>query len=149
MSPHENHFYEIQQSKTTKTYTLLPMHGNVYTGQFRPQICCSWIKKRKRESLISTYTLYTKKIKDSIRSGTSSDEVFKSTWFRPVYVRKSILKIRPLFVLRFLLVALVFCSSGTRTLCCSWAMQFITPSGMYKFLEVLLLFKKLCVGLHK
>lgn len=37
--------------------------------------------KKKRESLMSTYRLYTKKIKDSIRSGASSDEVFKPTWF--------------------------------------------------------------------
>lgn len=37
--------------------------------------------KKKRESLMSTYRLYNKKIRDSIRSGVSTDDIYKTTWF--------------------------------------------------------------------
>lgn len=30
---------------------------------------------------MSTYRLYNKKIKDSIRSGAAADDVYKCTWF--------------------------------------------------------------------
>ncbi|CAK1589268.1 unnamed protein product [Parnassius mnemosyne] len=37
--------------------------------------------KKKRESLMSTYRLYRKKISDSTRSGSSTDDIFKPNWF--------------------------------------------------------------------
>lgn len=37
--------------------------------------------KKKRESLMSTYRLYQKKTKESVRSGASTSEIFRSTWF--------------------------------------------------------------------
>ncbi|KAJ8937238.1 hypothetical protein NQ314_011993 [Rhamnusium bicolor] len=37
--------------------------------------------KKKRESLMSTYRLYYKKTKESIRLGAATSEIFRSTWF--------------------------------------------------------------------
>nr|CAH7751752.1 unnamed protein product [Callosobruchus chinensis] len=43
--------------------------------------CTTLELKRKRESLMSTYRLYRKKYQDSIRSGASPSEIFRSSWF--------------------------------------------------------------------
>ncbi|KOB67483.1 Uncharacterized protein OBRU01_14415 [Operophtera brumata] len=37
--------------------------------------------KKKRDSLMSSYRTYRKKVKDSIHSGASTDEVYKPIWF--------------------------------------------------------------------
>lgn len=43
--------------------------------------CTTLELKRKRESLMSTYRVYRKKYHDSIRSGASASEIFRSSWF--------------------------------------------------------------------
>jgi hypothetical protein len=37
--------------------------------------------KRKKDSLMSSYRTYRKKVKDATHSGASSDEVYKPIWF--------------------------------------------------------------------
>jgi len=82
-------FLEHYQAEPVLWNPMLKEHKNrnavADTGQRLQSsfsMACSVAELRKtRESLMSTYRIYNKKIKHSIRSGASRDNLYQVTWF--------------------------------------------------------------------